>query len=97
MALDVFTLAIQLGYETVHLCDCCAMAELKIDIAGDSESNETYRGDPPTFGHPMHKFFFFDPTYVNLNNGEHLPTPLPWSAFQYAYIQSGLSRTLESV
>ncbi|KII90839.1 hypothetical protein PLICRDRAFT_106338 [Plicaturopsis crispa FD-325 SS-3] len=47
------------------------MAELKIDIAGDSESNETYRGDPPTFGHPMHKFFFFDPTYVNLNNGSY--------------------------
>ena len=33
------------------------------------ERLETYSGTPPPFGHAMHKYFGFDPKYVNLNHG----------------------------
>ncbi|KAJ7745880.1 pyridoxal phosphate-dependent transferase [Mycena maculata] len=34
-------------------------------------------GGPPPFGHPMLKYFAFDPDYVNLNHGSYGSLPLP--------------------
>ncbi|KAJ7305564.1 pyridoxal phosphate-dependent transferase [Mycena albidolilacea] len=36
-----------------------------------------FSGDPPPFGHPMLKYFAFDPNYVNLNHGSYGSLPLP--------------------
>lgn len=33
-------------------------------------SEELYATPPPPFGHAMLKHFCFDPSYINLNNGE---------------------------
>jgi hypothetical protein len=31
---------------------------------------ELYKSDPPPYGHALHKYFGFDPEYINLNHGE---------------------------
>ncbi|ETW82979.1 hypothetical protein HETIRDRAFT_444532 [Heterobasidion irregulare TC 32-1] len=45
------------------------------------ERLETYSGTPPPFGHAMHKYFGFDPKYVNLNHGSYGSLPLPVAAY----------------
>ncbi|TFY57881.1 hypothetical protein EVG20_g8371 [Dentipellis fragilis] len=50
-----------------------------------------YSGSPPPFGHAMHKYFGFDPEYVNLNHGSYGSLPLPVSAACDA-----ISRKIES-
>ncbi|TFY71154.1 hypothetical protein EVG20_g1849 [Dentipellis fragilis] len=49
-----------------------------LELAADTQ-NITYSGTPPPFGHPMHKYFGFDPAYVNLNHGSYGSMPLPVS------------------
>ncbi|KAF9465637.1 pyridoxal phosphate-dependent transferase [Collybia nuda] len=44
------------------------------------DSVELYTQPPPSFGHGMHKYFGFDPTYINLNHGSYGSTPLPVTA-----------------
>ncbi|KAG9224340.1 hypothetical protein CCMSSC00406_0004839 [Pleurotus cornucopiae] len=41
------------------------------------ELDEVCRTSPPPFGHPILKYFGFDPKYVNLNNGSYGSVPLP--------------------
>jgi selenocysteine lyase/cysteine desulfurase len=36
---------------------------------------------PPPFGHAFHKYFAFDPAYVNLNHGSYGSLPLPVKAY----------------
>ncbi|KAF9465635.1 pyridoxal phosphate-dependent transferase [Collybia nuda] len=40
-------------------------------------SDDIYKHPPPQFGHGMHKYFGFDPQYINLNHGSYGATPLP--------------------
>ncbi|KAA1467437.1 PLP-dependent transferase [Dentipellis sp. KUC8613] len=53
--------------------------------------SDTYSGTPPPFGHAVHKYFGFDPEYVNLNHGSYGSLPLPVSAACEA-----ISRKIES-
>ncbi|KAI0322578.1 PLP-dependent transferase [Amylostereum chailletii] len=39
------------------------------------------KGSPPAFGHPMLKYFGFDPKYINLNHGSYGSLPTPVSDF----------------
>ncbi|KAL4259543.1 Pyridoxal phosphate-dependent transferase [Pleurotus pulmonarius] len=41
------------------------------------ELDKICQAAPPSFGHPILKYFGFDPKYVNLNNGSYGSVPLP--------------------
>jgi selenocysteine lyase/cysteine desulfurase len=47
--------------------------------AKDTGKQSTYdpQTAPPPFGHALHKYFAFDPAYVNLNHGSYGSLPLP--------------------
>jgi hercynylcysteine S-oxide lyase len=47
-----------------------------------TEKAHTYdpQSAPPPFGHALHKYFGFDPAYVNLNHGSYGSLPLPVKA-----------------
>lgn len=40
------------------------------DVIDLQQYAELYKSDPPPYGHALHKYFGFDPEYINLNHGE---------------------------
>ncbi|KAG1822027.1 pyridoxal phosphate-dependent transferase [Suillus subaureus] len=53
------------------------VTDMKIPLSPELGLTTRDRQVAPSFGHAMHKFFEFDPSYVNLNHGAYGSLPMP--------------------
>jgi selenocysteine lyase/cysteine desulfurase len=73
---------ITFSYLLTVSCSCVSAAMTVMDPKENAKVS-TYNSQkaPPPFGHALHKFFAFDPAYVNLNHGSYGSLPLPVKAY----------------